>query len=260
MDTSTAQTNGGATSPAPKTLDPTIATAITSKLKGGSGRVRKPKADKKTGTRIPVPPADARQQQQQGRSNVPGSAKPETIILAKSTTIDGIDCSGMIDDPKLAGIPVYLQKQNQKALAPEQKAKVTEIMDKTKQADAAKRVGAAKPDTSSTSRKELRKQAQKAGTVVTPANRSPKRKSSDRARYDWAAAREAAAKGKVPAAPDFSANTHRSYRVPLAEVEKLVKARDLAGLQAYRVKGTCSSPSAIKRYREIAIAALKAKK
>lgn len=85
------------------------------------------------------------------------------------------------------------------------------------------------------------------------------RKDGNRSRYDWNGAREAAAKGTIPAAPDFSANTHRSYRPMLAEVEKLVKAKDLPGLQAYRVKGTCSSPSAVKKYREIAIIALKAK-
>jgi hypothetical protein len=81
----------------------------------------------------------------------------------------------------------------------------------------------------------------------------------DRARYDWKAAREAAAKGKLPAAPDFSANTHRSYRPALAAVVELVSKRDLAGLQAHKVHGTCSSPQAIKKFREIAILALKSK-
>jgi len=89
---------------------------------------------------------------------------------------------------------------------------------------------------------------------------APKRKPTDRARYDWNGAREAAATGTIPAAPDFSANTHRCYRPLLAEVEKLVKAKDLAGLQAYRVKGSSTSPAAVKRYREIALVALKAKK
>jgi hypothetical protein len=89
---------------------------------------------------------------------------------------------------------------------------------------------------------------------------APKRAVGDRARYDWSEAREAAAKGKIPAAPDFSADTHRYYRGSLAEVEALVKAKNLAGLLAYRVKGSSSSPAAVKRYREIAIVALKAKK
>jgi hypothetical protein len=89
---------------------------------------------------------------------------------------------------------------------------------------------------------------------------APKRAVGDRARYDWNGAREAAAKGTIPAAPDFSANTHRCYRGLLAEVVALVKAKDLAGLLAYRVKGSSTSPAAVKRYREIAIVALKAKK
>ncbi len=89
---------------------------------------------------------------------------------------------------------------------------------------------------------------------------APRKQPAERARYDWNGAREAAAKGVIPKAPDFSANTHRSYRGLLAEVEALVKAKDLAGLQAYKVKGSSTSPAAVKRYREIALIALKAKK
>jgi hypothetical protein len=89
---------------------------------------------------------------------------------------------------------------------------------------------------------------------------APKRAVGDRARYDWNGAREAAEKGKIPVAPDFSANTHRSYRGMLAEVEALVKAKDLNGLVAFRIKGSSSSRNAVKKYREIAIVALKAKK
>jgi hypothetical protein len=93
-----------------------------------------------------------------------------------------------------------------------------------------------------------------------PAVARPKGKaSSSKKRYDWTGAEEAAKRGVVPSAPDFSANTHRYYRPALAEVEKLVKARDLKGLKSHRVHGTCSSPQAIKKYQRIAILALENK-
>jgi hypothetical protein len=44
--------------------------------------------------------------------------------LPAGTMIDGYDCGGMTDDPKKAGIPVWLQTQNRKALTPEQLARV----------------------------------------------------------------------------------------------------------------------------------------
>jgi hypothetical protein len=77
-------------------------------------------------------------------------------------------------------------------------------------------------------------------------------------RYDWRAAEEAAKQGKLPAAPDFSAPTHKYYRPLLAEAEKLVKARDLKGLQGMRFTRDTGSPAAVKHYRDIAIMALKA--
>jgi hypothetical protein len=84
-------------------------------------------------------------------------------------------------------------------------------------------------------------------------------KNGARSRYDWNGAAEAAKKGVIPSAPDFSANTHRYYRPALDEVVSLVKARDLKKLKAHRVHGTCSSPQAIKKYQKLAITALEAK-
>lgn len=43
------------------------------------------------------------------------------LKLAAGTIINGIDCGGMTDDPRL-GVPVYLQPQNRKPLTPEQQA------------------------------------------------------------------------------------------------------------------------------------------
>lgn len=78
----------------------------------------KVKATKKGGNPAPLPPQGAQ-------------LKP----LPKGTMRDGIDCSGMTDDPQKEGIPVYLQVQNRKELTPEQKATVDAL--KKKALDAA---------------------------------------------------------------------------------------------------------------------------
>jgi hypothetical protein len=107
-----------------------------------------------------------------------------------------------------------------------------------------------------TKKAEAKKAAKEKARTKVKASTTPK--SGKRNTYDWNGAREAAAKGTIPKAPDFSANTHKSYRPMLADVEKLVKARNLKALEAYKVKGTCSSPTAVKKYREIALIALRA--
>ena len=87
----------------------------------------------------------------------------------------------------------------------------------------------------------------------------PRKTGSERNLYDWAGAREAAEKGVIPKAPDFSARK-QGYQDLLAEVEKLVKAKDLDGLKAFKVQGDTTSKKGIQKYREIAMTALKAKK
>lgn len=73
------------------------------------------------------------------------------------------------------------------------------------------------------------------------------------------AAIEAFAKaGNLPAAPDFSAETHKPYRKKLAEVVALVEAKDIKGLKAMQIPTYSSSPKAIARYRDLAIAAIEA--
>ena len=54
-------------------------------------------------------------------------------LLPAGTVIDGIDCSGMTDDPKRNGVPVYLQTQNRTALTVP--AEVTETDGATDQHD-----------------------------------------------------------------------------------------------------------------------------
>jgi hypothetical protein len=70
----------------------------------------------------------------------------------------------------------------------------------------------------------------------------------------------AAQEGKVPAAPDFSANTHTRFRPKLQEVVDHVKAGDLKWLRAWKYEGfVSSSPRAIIKYHELALIALEAK-
>lgn len=69
----------------------------------------------------------------------------------------------------------------------------------------------------------------------------------------------AAERGEMPTAPDFSAETHKSWRKKLAEVVALVEAGDIAGLKANTIEPKSSSRKAICNYRDLAIKALEAK-
>jgi hypothetical protein len=70
---------------------------------------------------------------------------------------------------------------------------------------------------------------------------------------------EAAAKGVMPPAPDFSAPTHKRFRAKLAEVAALAEARELAGLKGWAYSGfAASSVKAVLRNRDLAVVALQA--
>lgn len=69
-----------------------------------------------------------------------------------------------------------------------------------------------------------------------------------------------AAAGIIPAAPDFSAETHKPYRGKLAQLVELVEAGDIAKLRAFPINPYSSSPKALDRYRNLAVIALKAQK
>lgn len=56
--------------------------------------------------------------------------------------------------------------------------------------------------------------------------------------------------------PDFSAKTHAPYRKKLSTVVAMVEARDVDGLKAFHINPTSTSPRAILRYKERALAAL----
>ncbi len=74
-----------------------------------------------------------------------------------------------------------------------------------------------------------------------------------------AAILEAAQRGELPAAPDFSAETHKRFRPRLAAVMALVAEGNIAALKAIEIKPISTSPKAIARYRDLAVTALEAR-
>jgi hypothetical protein len=74
-----------------------------------------------------------------------------------------------------------------------------------------------------------------------------------------AAMLEAAERGELPAAPDFSAETHRRYRAKLAELVALAEAGKIEDLRAYPINPISSSPQAMNRYRNLCVVALEAR-
>jgi hypothetical protein len=108
-----------------------------------------------------------------------------------------------------------------------------------------------------------RRAALRAIEAASPAPaEKPKREAkakADKALGKRAAILAAAEAGELPAAPDFSAETHKRFRGKLAEVIALVEAGDIAGLEAYQINPVSSSPKAIAKYRDLAVIALKAR-
>lgn len=73
------------------------------------------------------------------------------------------------------------------------------------------------------------------------------------------AARASNATGSAPVMPDFSASTHKPFRKRLAEVQAMFEAGNLTGLRAAVIPTYSSSPRAIDRYRNAAVAFLEAR-
>lgn len=69
-----------------------------------------------------------------------------------------------------------------------------------------------------------------------------------------------AAAGKLPAPPDFSAETHARFRKRLGEIVAAVKAGDVKALKADTTEPKSSSRVALCRYRDLAIIALEAQR
>jgi hypothetical protein len=70
---------------------------------------------------------------------------------------------------------------------------------------------------------------------------------------------EAAKSGKLPAAPDFSAETHKRFRAKLAQIVAAAEAGDIKALRAFEINPVSSSPKAMAKYRDLAVIALESR-
>lgn len=68
----------------------------------------------------------------------------------------------------------------------------------------------------------------------------------------------AAAAGKLPDPPDFSAKTHERFLPKLDLLKGLVATKDVKGLKAFEIKPISSSPKALDRWRNLCVIALEA--
>lgn len=89
--------------------------------------------------------------------------------------------------------------------------------------------------------------------------KAPKKAKAAKATGKRAAILEAAQRGELPAAPDFSAETHKRFRPKLAQVVAAAEAGDLAALKAFEINPVSSSPKAIAKYRDLCVVALEAR-
>lgn len=220
----------------------------------------------------------------------------ETIIgksyTAKSAAIRALKRSGMEpdqaevraegnawtirrpNDPPLAHLVTYAKPAKAE---PRRKSVLRAQEDAREQAGAAKAQAAASKRAAKATAKPAAKPA------PAPRRKSDENQPKTRARYDrstgaapkaapasapkrgakaYAEALEAARSGKLPAAPDFSAETHKPYRAKLARVSELAKAGDLKALRAETAewKPYNSSMAPLIRYRDLCIEALAAKR
>lgn len=113
----------------------------------------------------------------------------------------------------------------------------------------------AKPD-----RKAAERAAKQAARAEDYARRAAEADAEARSgRGFWRAAEEAASRGEVPPAPDFSAPTHAPYRKKLEKLLALAQAGDAAGLRAMQINPTSTTPKALARWRDLAVRAIEAR-
>ncbi len=68
-----------------------------------------------------------------------------------------------------------------------------------------------------------------------------------------------ARQGELPPPPDFSAPTHARFRAKLAALVELAGKADATGLRAIPLNPGSSSPTALARYRDLAVLAIEAR-
>lgn len=99
--------------------------------------------------------------------------------------------------------------------------------------------------------------AEKAAAAAKPAK--PAKAPAEKPGGKRAAILEAAQRGELPAAPDFSAATHARFRKKLGEIVALIEGGDIAALKAIEINPISSSPKAMAKYRDLAVIALEAR-
>lgn len=146
-------------------------------------------------------------------------------------------------EPHPLDIPPELKRTG----SPEEKARIDKAWEKRNAEVRASDPKAAKAEAAAAKEKATAKVLKK----IAP--------DGQRVRHSTAEAAAAAAEGKLPTPPDFSAETHKRFRPKLAELVALAKAGDVAGLKRYEINPISTSPKAMDRYRNLAVIALEAR-
>ena len=120
----------------------------------------------------------------------------------------------------------------------------------------AARVAAAAPKGRRAALRLIENEAPVAAPKAAKPRKEPKAAKEPGKRAAILAAAEA---GTLPAAPDFSAETHKRFRAKLAQVVTAAEAGDLEALRAFDINPVSSSPKAILKYRDLAVIALEAR-
>lgn len=170
-------------------------------------------------------------------------------------------------DVDLGDIPVHLRRgtpENAAFLSPENEAKGRAVVAaKTAAAKPAK--APEKPLVSESVRKAIsaakpaKAKKEKAKRAESPDAVKPIVPHGGAALTWWNDLEAKALKGQLPPVPDFSADTHASYRERLKAVVTLAKAGDIAALKKNDVRPLWNSQTQIVRYRELCLIALHAK-
>jgi hypothetical protein len=163
---------------------------------------------------------------------------------------------------KEAQLKALREQQSTKVSAsPKTQPKETVMATKTKAKGKAKGKAVKKPTGAAKLARVDKKTAPvRAGTKApaVAAAKPPTSPTGGRRQYPWADAAEKAKAGTVPPPLDFTAACNAPYRARLAEMEKMAKAKDLAGLKAFEIPDYNSIVKAMRRWRDLAVMALSA--
>jgi len=169
--------------------------------------------------------------------------RPIPAFSRPSSPVEGRDRS----DPSNLTTTNGVQAMSSKKKATKGKAKKSKISDAEKKRRAEARLNGV-------STKALKAVAAPKGDKAPKAPKTPKAPAlGKRAQLE-----ADAAAGKLPPAPDFSAETHARYRPKLTELQALVRAKDVKALKAFPIKPISTSPKALDRFRNLSVMALEA--